>query len=81
MNNASFNIIEYARTEFGNLPQEECEGIQRDFETLYGKDKQTRTRQQWRNLINKYGIQVVMQQDSVTKAFIKEKLKPGKLRG
>lgn len=73
------DIVAHARKSFADLPKEEQEGIQRDFETLYGVDYKTRNRDQWKRLVDKYGIPFIMQQEKLTKAYIKAKLKPGKL--
>ena len=74
-----FDLVNHACMEFEKLSPEEKVSIQRDFEALYGKNKQTRTSAQWKCLIAKYGMDTVMKQEGVTKAYIKAKLKPGKL--
>lgn len=71
--------IQKAKIEFAKLSDEEKEGIQSDFETLYGKDRLSRTREQWKRLVAKYGMPTVIKQEGVTKTYIKAKLKPGKL--
>lgn len=73
------DIVAHARKSFADLPTEEQEGIQRDFETLYGVDYKTRTRDQWKRLVAKYGIPTISKQEGLSKAYIKAKLKPGKL--
>lgn len=73
------DIVSHARKSFAELPQEEQEAIQMEFEILYGSDFQTRTRDQWKRLVAKYGIPTIMKQEGLTKAYIKAKLKPGKL--
>lgn len=80
MQNITKNIVAHARKSFAELSPEEQEGIRKDFEQLYGVDYKTRTHAQWKRLVDKYGIETIMRQEVLTKAFIKGKLKPGKLR-
>ncbi len=74
-----FDIVDHARKSFADLPKEEQEAIQKEFELLYGSDHQARTRAQWKRLVAKYGIPTIMKQEGLTKSYIKAKLKPGKL--
>lgn len=70
--------IQKAKIEFAKLSNEEQEGIQKDFERMYGLDHQSRTREQWKRLVAKYGMAAVLKQEGVTKAYVKGKLKAGK---
>lgn len=45
-----------------------------DFEKLYGIDSTTRTRHQWRGLINRYGFAEVMRTEGLTKQQVKDKM-------
>lgn len=51
------------------------ERSKREFEKLYGIDKETRTAPQWRALVRRYGIAIVMKQDGMTKPEVKAKCK------
>lgn len=45
------------------------------FEAQFGKDKVTRTRRQWKNLVKIYGMETVMETDNMNKTQVKAKCK------
>lgn len=51
------------------------EMVQEKFEERYGKDKEHRTRKQWKNLVATYGFETIVKTEGFTKAEIKEKCK------
>jgi len=71
--------MEIGKKRFEMLPQSEKDAIQKRFEELYGVDYKTRSYEQWKRLVEKYGIDTIMKKEGLTKAYIKSKLKYGKL--
>lgn len=45
------------------------------FEEFYGVDKDHRTREQWINLVDTYGMKVVMKKEGFKKSEVKKKIK------
>lgn len=72
-------VEEAAKVNFEKMSPWEKKMVQKEFEQLYGTDKNTRTKKQWENLVTKYGVRNVMKMESLTKAYIKEKLRYGRL--
>lgn len=51
------------------------EKVQELFEAKFGKDKQSRTRKQWRALVDQYGYETVARTDKMTVKEVKAKCK------
>lgn len=51
------------------------EKTQELFEAKFGKDSESRTRKQWKALVNQYGYPTVMEKERMTKAQVKSKCK------
>lgn len=71
--------VENAKQRFEDMSSYEQKKIQEEFEQVYGSDKHTRTRKQWDALVKKYTIDTVCKMEGITKAYVKEKLRYGKL--
>lgn len=52
--------------EFQQLSQEQCKQIKEVFEAQYGKDQRSRTNKQWHNLVNKFGLPIVVLQEKMS---------------
>jgi hypothetical protein len=48
--------------------------VQEKFEAAFGTNKQTRTREQWQNLVRVYGIERVCQIDGMTQKEVQSKM-------
>lgn len=70
------NIIKPTESRDGKISiAMTAEATQQLFEQRFGKDQATRTKKQWKNLVDQYGYDTVMQTEKMTKAQVKAKCK------
>lgn len=73
-------LVERAEKLYNKLTQEQQEGVKRDFEEMYGKNQKDRTLDQWRKLVDKYGIDTVSKTEKMSHKEIKAKTNSGRFK-
>lgn len=51
--------------------------VKAEFETLYGVNSQTRNPQQWKNLVEQYGMTKICETEKLTPKQVRKKMKHG----
>lgn len=55
--------------------KEKLETVKTAFEKRYGADNKTRTPEQWRNLVETYGIETVCSSESLKEKEVKKRMR------
>jgi hypothetical protein len=70
----TINTAEAAKKWVKLNKSEKMQAVRDDFEKTYGKDAETRTAQQWKNLVTMYGMETVCATEKLTQPQVLQKM-------